>query len=80
MLLAGYNPYALLEENEMGHFREYTVNELKTMMKNINLKVKKITLNNYFNNNSTILHKAFVQLESFIPKSFRDGITLIATK
>ena len=79
-MLIGQNPYNLLEANEMGHFREYTVKELQAFMKGVNLKTTKVSLKNYFNEGSTIFHRAFVRLEYLIPKAFRDGITIIATK
>lgn len=79
-MLVGYNPYSLLHEDEMGHFREYTVQELREMMKSVHLHVDKISLKNYFNNDSTFLNRAYVKSEAFMPPSFRDGITLIASK
>jgi trans-aconitate methyltransferase len=79
-LLFGKNPYQLLLDNKMGHFREYTANELRIIMENAGLKSSRLMFKNYFNYNRTIIHKLFLKLEKIIPKSFRDGITLIAQK
>ena len=79
-LLFGLNPYNLLEESKMGHFREYTPKELKTMLENVGLSTESTELKNYFNSSKTILNKAFVKLEYIIPKAFRDGITIVGIK
>ncbi len=78
-MFLGKNPYNLLEDNKMGHFREYTVKELKTIMENTGLQVTHASLKNYFNSNASAFHRAFVRFEGLIPGPFRDGITMMGT-
>lgn len=58
-LLFGKNPYDLLLDNKMGHFREYTAKELRIIIENAELKSSHIMFKNYFNCNKTIFHKLF---------------------
>ncbi len=76
-LLFGLNPYNLLEESKMGHFREYTSKELRMILENVGLSFESVELKNYFNSKTSVLNRAFVKLGPVIPKSFRDGITIV---
>ena len=78
-LLFGKNPFPLLRPNplEPGHYREYTLQELKISLKKAGLKPAKIETHNYFNykgNRKNSLYKMFCNL---LPSGFRDGVVMI---
>jgi len=79
-LLFGIQPYDLLLENKMGHFREYTALELEHILKNVGFDQISVKMKNYFDNNSTALHRLFVKSEFLLPGSFRDGMTLVGQR
>ena len=76
-LLFGIHPYQQINEYRNNHFREYSLKELEDIYANCGLKVIHKEIKNYFNNDSTFLNRAYVNLEAMIPQTFRDGITII---
>lgn len=79
LMLLGRNPYQLLHENKMGHFREYTLPELKFMISESNLEPILSSRKNYFNPSDKMSHKLFRQFGNFFPAPWRDGITMVAS-
>ena len=79
-MLLGKNPFQLLEDSRMGHFREYTGKEITDFYNKSGLNVTAISYKNYFGFNSNVLHLLFKKLNFFMPSSFRDGMTIIGNK
>ena len=79
-ILIGQNPFQTLQDNQMGHFREYTATELRTLTRDADLKVLAISFHNYFEYPGNFLYRWYSQGQSLLPPSWRDGLTLIATK
>jgi 2-polyprenyl-3-methyl-5-hydroxy-6-metoxy-1,4-benzoquinol methylase len=82
LILLGKNPYPLLrpDPNEPGHYREYTLNELKYFIEKADLKLKKAQFYNYFNYFGSKKNKIYKFITRFFPASFRDGIMLEVSK
>ena len=82
LMLFGKNPFPLLraDQNEPGHYREYTLNELKTMLKQADLKLEQAQFHNYFNYFGSRKNKIYKFITRFSPASFRDGIMLEVSK
>lgn len=78
-MLTGQNPYQLLHENKMGHFREYTLVELKEMLTDSDFKTVLSSTSNYFNPSKKLRHQIFRKAGSFLPPSWRDGITIVSS-
>jgi SAM-dependent methyltransferase len=82
-MLFGKNPYELIRENFMnpGHFREYTMQEIKALVEKEGLVVRKIFCKNYFtlipNNWKTKIYR-FGQI--LLGEKFKDGITAVITR
>jgi 2-polyprenyl-3-methyl-5-hydroxy-6-metoxy-1,4-benzoquinol methylase len=81
-LFLGQNPYPLLRPNpsEPGHYREYTITELRTYLDEANFENLKLTTHNYFNYKGSWKNTLYKQICNFFPKSFKDGITLVINK
>ena len=79
-MLIGQNPFQLLQDNQMGHFREYTIQELQNMVRQVGLEISSINFLNYFNYSGNALNRLFLNLQFMIPPKWRDGITIVATK
>jgi SAM-dependent methyltransferase len=77
-LLAGKNPYEIIRLNKHnpGHFREYTVEELKMLGKEAGLDLIDHQIANYFIRYSW-KGKLFDFLTSLLPSSFRTGIHVV---
>lgn len=80
-LLLGINPYELIQENRLipGHFREYTKKELFSIAKKSDFNVVHFEYRNYFNR-VYFIEKIYGFIQSFMPSSLRDGITLVLQK
>jgi hypothetical protein len=83
-MLIGKQPFELIREDlsDYGqHFREYTVKELKNYANETGFEVKKIIITNYFSTkNERLAVKLFDKIELVLPKTFRNGITMIMEK
>jgi len=81
LLLFGRNPYEMLRENaeNPGHFREYTTKELCAIGQSCGLRVVKCESKNYFNRLYPI-EKVYGIVQSIVPSSMREGITLVLQK
>jgi hypothetical protein len=80
-LLMGKNPYELirLDKDNPGHFREYTVEELRRMGREANLELIGHETLNYFSR-STGKGKLFDAFTNFLPPTFRTGINAVFVK
>ncbi len=76
-MLMGHNPYEMIRETveNPGHFREYTLNELKIIGKQAGLVVEYFQYNNYLIP-GIMFHNA-VKIITGIMRSFRQGITVV---
>lgn len=81
-MLMGKNPYMHIAENPKNpaHFREYTANELRDYCQKAQLDVEKIYYQNYFIRRASTSHAIFTKSEPFLPKNWRDGLTVVARK
>ncbi len=81
-LAMGKNPYELINEDlgNPGHFREYTTQELEDYCKQAGFEIAELSIHNYFNPESSIFHKLYRRSQPFLPKSLREGITIMAEK
>jgi predicted SAM-dependent methyltransferase len=80
-LLSGRNPYEMIRENNEnpGHFHEYTKRELLDLARACGFEVHLFEYENYFNRMNTA-ERAYGFVQSFAPRSCRDGITLVLRK
>lgn len=79
-LLFGVHPYELIQENRMGHYREYMVGELRQILKESGFETYKMNRKNYFNYQVHLFQKVYRFLNFFMPPNFKDGITIIGRK
>jgi len=77
-LITGKNPYELirLDKHNPGHFREYTIEELRQMGKEAGLRLIQHETKNYFSR-STLKGKLFDKFTQGLPGSFRTGINAV---
>ncbi len=80
-MLFGVHPYEQIRENHLnpGHYREYTQKELRTMLEKNGFTVKEVFYKSYFSK-SSLKGKLYNKIQSFMPGSWRDAITLVAQK
>jgi SAM-dependent methyltransferase len=80
-LLRGRNPYEPLrpEPGNPGHFREYTIRELREAVEGAGLTVDRVIAANYFDHGSR-RNRAFRAVERVLPRTLRNGITLVAKR
>lgn len=80
-MLLGKNPYEMIRENRLlpGHFREYTKQELFLIAKKSDFIVVHFEHRNYFNR-VFFIEKAYGFIQSFLPSSLSDGMTLVLQK
>ena len=82
-ILCGHNPFDMIRENNQnpGHFREYTKKELCTLAEENNYEIVDFIYSNYFDvefvNFKIIMYKA---LQFVLGKSFYNGMTIILKK
>jgi predicted SAM-dependent methyltransferase len=81
MMLLGKNPYELirLNKNNPGHFREYTVPELRTMGEEAQMKLTYHETSNYFSR-YTSKGRFFDSITDVLPQTFRRGINAVYTR
>jgi hypothetical protein len=91
IMLRGRNPYEMIRETRIhsGHFREYTIEELISVGKEIGLVCVDYSISNYFMDVSIRQGKSkwrmlkrllYDTLYNILPNTFRDGITLCFQK
>jgi hypothetical protein len=80
-LLFGVNPYEMIRDNPTnpGHYREYTVKELRGLIEECRLHVLNCSVSNYFNPLS-ITARLYNIVCSLMPFTFRDGVTILCQK
>ncbi len=76
-ILLGRNPYQLIEEHRMNHFREYTMQELKHISTTAGYALLHASCSNYFTPDQTVGQKIYHRLGPLLPASWRDGLTLV---
>lgn len=81
LMLCGKNPFEIPRENleNPGHYREYTLNELKTIALKIGFTIDKVFQDEYFEYPS-LTSRIYRKFKKIIPPSLRSGITLILKK
>ncbi|MCW5977790.1 MAG: class I SAM-dependent methyltransferase [Bryobacteraceae bacterium] len=81
MLLLGRQPYEMIRESSLnpGHFREYTVAELKSLATDAGLEAVHVSVQNYFRDAGWGA-KAARTISRCLPPTFRDGITMVLQK
>lgn len=80
-LLLGRNPFEEIRDDlhQAGHFREYTVAELRQMVRTAGLEPARVELDNYFVTGSR-KNRLLVALSPLLPPRLRQGVTLTARK
>jgi len=73
-MMKGRNPYDLIRESRAnpGHFREYTVPELRALAESAGFSVKEVMVRNYFANTGLLS-----RLSAHLWSHLREGITLV---
>lgn len=59
-MLIGKNPYDMINEKRMNHYREYTLKELKNILQDCGYTIQHASITNYFNPDKTIGQNCFV--------------------
>lgn len=81
-LLTGHHPYEMIRESRdnPGHFREYTLSELRQLAAEAGLTTVDYEIKNYFKRNTSAgaLYDKLVGI--FLPANFRTGINIILQK
>lgn len=80
-LLAGKNPYMRIRDeiNNPGHYREYTIAELKEMSNATGFDIIFWSAKNYFNHQGFI-KKIGLLVTSLMPESFKNGFSVVLKK
>jgi Methyltransferase domain len=80
-MVLGRNPYDPIREEtgNPGHFHEHTVGELTTAVESAGLEVTRVLTENYFDHGSR-KNQLYRALGRALPRSLREGITLMARK
>lgn len=80
-MLLGRNPYDPIRENpeNPGHFHEYTVDELLEAVEASGLEVTRWLTENYFNHGSR-KNRIYRALGPVLPRTLREGITVVARR
>ncbi|MFC5284375.1 class I SAM-dependent methyltransferase [Pedobacter alpinus] len=81
LMVFGKNPFEIPRENleNPGHYREYTLKELKTMALKSGFTIDTVIQDEYFEYPS-LLSKTYRMFKKIIPPGLRSGITLILKK
>ncbi len=81
LLLFGRNPYEMFRENaeNPGHFREYTKQELYRLGEQNGFRVVLAEHKNYFRR-TNLIEKIYGIVQSILPSSMKDGITIVLQK
>jgi hypothetical protein len=74
VMLRGANPFEMIRpsRDNPGHFREYTIHELRALAARVGLEVDGAELQDYFNS-----QPGYARLLARWKKSFRQGITIV---
>jgi SAM-dependent methyltransferase len=77
-LLWGGNPYEMIREtpDNPGHYREYTVSELRALVKSAGFCVTSVSITNYFSPTS-VQAGIYNWVCRLLPQSLHDGITML---
>lgn len=80
-MLAGRNPYEMIRESRdnPGHFREYTLRELDSIVRQAGFSPVTCMAQNYFDW-GTRVHKLYNASARWLPRSLRQGITMTLLK
>lgn len=80
-MVLGRNPYDAIREESgnPGHFHEHTVDELVKAVEDAGLEVTRVLTENYFDHGSR-KNRAYRVLGRVLPRSLREGITVVARK
>jgi trans-aconitate methyltransferase len=80
-LLAGRHPYEMIREDatQAGHFREYTLGEIRSLAAGAGLAVESLEVFNYFTYPSR-RRETVNRLSSVLPSTLREGITAVLAK
>jgi len=80
-LLKGYNPYEPIRLSRIGpgHFREYTVKELKNYSQEVGLEVERAQLANHFAHLNPFPRR-WQRISEWLPSTHKESITLILRK
>lgn len=80
-MLWGKHPYEMIRETRTnpGHFREYTVDELVSIGRELEFVPIDYTIRNYFRHRG-VRGWVYDAVCNFLPKGFRDGITICFQK
>ncbi len=80
-MMVGQNPFMLIRDDERnpGHFREYTLSELHTYLKQTGYTIVKSHRRNYFKGTSFI-HKMYNLSSIILPPGLKQGIMIVAKK
>lgn len=78
MFMLGRNPFEIIRENidNPGHFREYTLKELRQLAENAGFAVVLTECKSYFNARNS-LEKLYITVTNILPASLRTGITMV---
>jgi 2-polyprenyl-3-methyl-5-hydroxy-6-metoxy-1,4-benzoquinol methylase len=79
-LLMGRNPFEPIRDDlhQAGHYREYTVSELRALCEQAGLQITAVEQRNYFVTGSA-KNRLLVTLDPITPPTLRQGITVVAT-
>jgi SAM-dependent methyltransferase len=77
-ILCGENPYEMIREDPYnpGHFREYTIRELRALARTADFGVSSVSTANYFKP-AGIQEQVYGWVCNLLPPTFRDGITIV---
>jgi trans-aconitate methyltransferase len=80
-VLRGRNPFQMIttedpDAKDLGHIREFTVDEILTLGRSVGLEVVDWKTKNYFDAGATV-HKVFVAMTPVLPRRLRDGMTFV---
>jgi SAM-dependent methyltransferase len=80
-VLRGRNPFQMIttedpHAKDLGHIREFTVDEILTLGRSVGLEVVDWQTRNYFDAGATV-HKVFVAMTPVLPPRLRDGMTFV---
>ena len=80
-MVLGRNPYDPIREERgnPGHFHEHTVDELVAAVEAAGLDITRVLTENYFDHGSR-KNRAYRTLGRVLPRSLREGITVVALK
>lgn len=80
-MLFGRNPFQMIETEDagaldLGHIREFTVDELLELGRGTGLELRAWRTANYFDGGNAA-HSLFIRAQRLLPPRFRDGISVV---